>query len=187
MMRRYWRARHNIFDYCGVYHKAPPLQNEDVQLIAETGARHAFRYLYTHDDPKRDPSPPRRQTGDFPYCSGGLLMSLRAAEALLPLISPWTSIQSDVLVSGQPSHILAIVTQVYDAMNANATIGRYHQSGIWLEVKELHLIDAKIGPSPIFRVPTTGVQWDHILSEGIVEAIRTHDLTGLTFHEAVVE
>ena len=115
-------------------------------------------------------------------------MNIRAAKALLPLISPWVNIQPDVLVDGQQSHILAIVTQQYDAMNEAASIGkRGVRSGIWLEVEELHLIDSKIGPSPIFRVSTTGLQWDHILSEEIVDAIRTHELTGLTLQEAVVE
>lgn len=32
------------------------------------------------------------------------------------------------------------------------------RSDIWLEAEELHLIDSKIGPSPIFRATTTGVQ-----------------------------
>lgn len=184
MTRRYWRAKHNYFDYCGVYHIAPPPQPEDVLKIAETGAKHAFRYLNTNEDPK---SPPRPM-GDFPSAGGGFLMSIRAAEVLLPLISSWANIQSDVLVDGQPSHILAIVTQTYDAMNEVTSIGnRGGRSAIWLEVKELHLIDAKIGPSPIFRVPNVGLQWDHILSEEIVDAIRAHELTGLTLHEAVVE
>ncbi len=185
MTRRYWRARHNISDYCAAYHQAPPLQNEDVQRIAETGAKHAFRYLNNNEDPKSPPKP----MPDMPYpFGGGLLMSIRAAEVLLPLISPWANIQSDVLVDGQPSHILAIVTQTYDAMNEATSIGkRGARSGIWLEVTELHLIDAKIGPAPIFRATTTGIQWDPILSEEIVDAIRTHELTGLTLHEAVVE
>jgi hypothetical protein len=184
MTRRYWRAKYDILNYSGVYHQAPPLQPEDVQEIAATGARHAFRFLNNNEDPKSPPRP----VPDLPFWfGGGLLMNLRAAGVLMPLITPWTNIQSDVLVDGQPSHILAIVTQTYDAVNANTTIGRYHESGIWLEVKELHLIAAEIGPSPIFRVPTTGVQWDHILSEEIVDAIRTHELTGLTLQETVVE
>lgn len=114
-------------------------------------------------------------------------MNMRAAEALLPLISPWTSIQSDVRMDGRPSHILAIVTHTYDAMNESTSIGKKGQSGIWLEVDELHLIGAKVGPSPIFRVPTVGLQWDHIFSEDIFDAVRKHNLTGLTFQEAVVE
>ncbi|WP_291209336.1 hypothetical protein [Hyphomonas sp.] len=114
-------------------------------------------------------------------------MNYPAAEALLPLIRPWVNIQSDVLVEGEPTHILAFVTEVYDAMNPQTTIGRYGESGIWLEVSELHLVGSKIGPSPIFRLATTGVQWDFILSEEIVETIGSIGLTGLTLEEVVVE
>lgn len=181
MARRYWRAKYDR-DVYGMYHEPPPPQPEDVHAIGERGEPHPFRYLSNNNEGGR-------AAADLPYpFGGGLLMSIRAAEVLLPLISPWTNIQSDVLVDGQPSHILAIVTQTYDAMNETTSIGkRGGRSGIWLEVKELHLIDAKVGPSPIFRVPNTGVQWDHILSEEIVDAIRAHELTGLTLHEAVVE
>jgi hypothetical protein len=181
MTRRYWRAKYNHIDYCGLYHRAPPPQPEKVQKVAEMGAKWAFRYFNTNKESVK-PIP------DLPYSGGGeLVMSLRAAEVLLPLISPWTTIQSDVLVDGKPSHVLAIVTQTYDAMNTQTTVGRYHDSGIWLDVKELHLIDSKIGPSPIFRVPTTGVQWDHFLSEEAVNAIRAHELTGLILHQVIVE
>ncbi|KCZ98291.1 hypothetical protein HPO_10317 [Hyphomonas polymorpha PS728] len=111
-------------------------------------------------------------------------MNFPAAEALLPLIKPWVNIQSDVLVEGEPTHLLAIVTEVYDAMSQQSTIGRYHESGIWLEVNEMHLVGDRIGASPIFRLATAGVQWDFILSEEVVEAIRAN---GLTLDEVVVE
>ena len=114
-------------------------------------------------------------------------MNFPAAETRLPLIKPWVNIQSDVLVDGEPTHLLAIVTEVYDAMSQQSTIGRYHESGIWLEVKEMHLVGDRIAASPIFRLATAGVQWDFILSEEVVEAIRANGLTGLTLDEVVVE
>ena len=87
----------------------------------------------------------------------------------------------------EPTHILACVTEVNDAMNPQTTIGRYRESGIWLEVSEMQFVGSRIGPTPIFRLATTGVQWDFILSEQIVETIRFIGLTGLTFEEVVVE
>jgi hypothetical protein len=179
MSRRFWRARHNIRDYYGVYHQAPPPQPEDVQAIAQAGTAHAFRFIWRGD---------RTASSDLPFGANGLLMNLRAAGVLLPMLTPWTSIQSDVLVADQHSHVLAVVTQVYDAMNTATTLGRRgSRSGIWIEVSELHLIGSKIGPSPIFRVPNSGVQWDYILSDEIVTAIQANGLTGLQFQEVVVE
>ena len=72
-------------------------------------------------------------------------------------------------------------------MNPQTTIGRYRESGIWLEVSEMQFVGSRISPTPIFRLATTGVQWDFILSEQIVETIRFIGLTGLTFEEVVVE
>ncbi len=183
MTRRYWRAKYNIFDFRGLYHEPPPPLAEDVLAIGKVGKQHLFRLLSDEQGEQRRP------LADLPFAPGGqFLMNIRAAKALLPLISPWVNIQPDVLVDGQQSHILAIVTQQYDAMNEAASIGkRGVRSGIWLEVEELHLIDAKIGPASIFRVPTTGLQWDHILSEEIADAMRAYELTGLTLQEAVVE
>lgn len=115
-------------------------------------------------------------------------MNYPGAEALLPLIKPWVNIQSDVLVDGEPTHLLAIVTEVYDAMDPQTSIGhRGERSGIWLEVNEMHLVGDRIAASPIFRLATAGVQWDFILSEEVVEAIRANGLTGLTLDEVVVE
>jgi len=48
-------------------------------------------------------------------------------------------------------------------------------------------VGSRIGTSPIFRLATTGVQWDFILSEEIVETIRSSGLTGLTLEEVVVK
>jgi len=181
MTRRFWRARYDR-NFYAVYHEPPPPQPEDVQAIGEKGDPHPFRYLSNNREGGR-------LAADLPYpFGGGLLMNLRAAEVLLPLISSWTNIQSDVQVDRQPSHILAIVTQVYDAMNESTSVGRRGaRSSIWLDVEELHLSDAKIGPSPIFRVPNAGLQWNHILSEEIVDAVRKNELTGLMLQEAVVE
>lgn len=180
MSRRFWRAQHNIRDYYGVYHEAPPQQPEHVLAIGLSGEPHPFRLTWHIGGD-------RIKTSDLPYGANGLLMNLKAAGVLLPLLTPWTSIQSDVLVGGQPSHVLAIVTQTYDAMNAETTKGRYHESGIWLEVTELHLVGSKIGPSRIFRVPNAGVQWNYIISDEIVTAIQENGLTGLVLQEVVVE
>lgn len=113
-------------------------------------------------------------------------MSFRAAKVLLPVISPWTNVQSDVSVDDDPSFVIAIITETYDAVDLNETKGRYHQSGIWLRITELHLHGRKIGSSPIFCVPTVGLQWSPILSEEIVDLIHENGLTGLTLEEAVI-
>lgn len=181
MRRRYWRAQYDL-DLYGVYHEPPPPQPEEVHAIGEAGQSHPFRYLSNNPGGTRE-------AADLPYAyGGGVLMNLSAAEVLAPLLSPWAAIQSDVLVDGRPTHILAIVNHVYDAMNEAHSIGtRGAQSGIWLAVRELHLFDSGIGPSPIFRLPNHGLQWDHILGEEIVDTIQTHELTGFTLQEVVVE
>ena len=178
---RYWRARPGVLEHYGVFHK-PALQPEDYVSIATSGRQYPFRYKRVRGEGKKASIFP-----DLPCGTVGLLMNYPAAEALLPLIKSWVNIQSDVLVEGEPTHILAFVTEVYDAMNPQTTIGRYGESGIWLEVSELHVVGSKIGPSPIFRLATTGVQWDFILSEEIVETIGSIGLTGLTLEEVVVE
>ncbi len=179
---RYWRARPAVLEHYGVFHK-PALQPEDYVSIAMSGRQYPFRYKRVRGEGKKASIFP-----DLPCGTVGLLMNYPAAEALLPLIKSWVNIQSDVLVEGEPTHILAIVTEVYDAMNAHTTIGRRgERSGIWLEVSEMHLVGSLIGPSPIFRLATTGVKWDFILSEEIFETIRSNGLTGLTLEEVVVE
>lgn len=181
MARRYWKAQYDL-DFYGVYHEPPPPQPEEVHAIGAAGRSHPFRYLCNNPGGTR-------QAADLPYpYGGGVLMNLRAAEVLLPLLAPWANIQSDVLVNGRPTHILAIVNHVYDAMNEARSLGtRGSQSGIWLSVKDLHLVDAKIGRSPIFRLPNRGLQWDHVLGEEVVNTIQAHQLTGLILQEVVVE
>lgn len=181
MPRRYWRAQYDL-DFYGVYHEPPPPQPEEVHAIGEAGQSHPFRYLSNNTGGTR-------QAADLPYpFGGGVLMNLRAAEVLLPLLTPWANIQSDVLVDGRPTHVLAIVNHVYDAMDEERSSGSCGvQSGIWLAMRELHLVDADIGPSPIFRLPNHGLQWDHVLGEEIVNAIQAHELTGFTLQEVVVE
>jgi hypothetical protein len=180
MPRRYWRARYDL-DYFGVYHEPPPPQPEEVHAIGEARQIYPFRYLSNN-------AGGTRKSADLPYSyGGGVLMNLRAAEVLLPLLAPWASIQSDVRVDGGPTHVLAIVNHVYDAMNEVHSIGTQGtKSGIWLSVKDLHLFDNNIGPSPIFRLPSRGLQWDHVVGEEIFEAIHAHKLTGMALEEAVM-
>ncbi len=181
MPRRYWRALYDL-NFYGAYHEPPPPQPEAVHAIGAAGQSHPFRYLSNNPGETRE-------AADLPYAyGGGVLMNLRAAEVLLPLLTPWANIQSDVLVDGRSTHILAIVNHIYDAMNeARSSGSRGVRSGIWLAMRELHLVDADIGPSPIFRLPNHGLQWDHVVGEEIVNAILAHKLTGLTLQEAVVE
>lgn len=182
MARRFWLAEHDIFRHHGLYHEPPPLQPEDVLAIAASGRQHPFRFHRNNESMDR-------RAADLPFTPGGeLVMTHRAANVLLPVIEPWINVQRDVLVEGRPYHVLAIVTEVYDAMNEATSVGRRGpRSGVWLKVEQLHLIESRIGPSPIFRLPTHGIQWRYILAEPVVDAIRTHRLTGLRLTEAVIE
>lgn len=175
-------AEHDIFNYHGLYHEPPPPQPEDLLALAASGREHPFRFRRNNDAMDR-------RAADLPFSPGGeLVMTRRAADALLPVIEPWVNVQRDVLVEGRPHHVLAIVTEVYDAMNEATSVGkRGARSGVWLQVEQLHLIESRIGPSPIFRLPTYGIQWRHILAEPVVDAIRTHRLSGLKLTEAVIE
>lgn len=178
-MKKFWRSRFN-HEYVSFFQPIHPLQPEELHDLALRNTQFPFQFVMNREGAERP-------VADISYSfCGGMLFGARAYDVLCEKISTFCNIQQNVKVDGKGGFRLVVAKEVYDCFDRVNTIGRYHESGIWLEVTKLSLKSNSIGPANVFRVNEVGIQWSYILDETIVDLIKSSELTGLILDEVAL-
>lgn len=172
--RTFWRSTFD--DTYESYYQKNPLHKDQMHRLAVLGVKREFEFVANREGS-------RRPAADISYAfCGGMILNDRAYGVLYEAVRKECAIY-EITIDKNKKRWLALAISCYDCFDEVQTVGRWHDSGIWLSVDKLYLRENMIGSAKIFRVDTVGIQWSYMVDDTIYQLINLHKLSGLEFQE----